>query len=98
MPTKVYRGRYEIIARILSIINDGSLSGVSITSIMFTAFLSHAQLKEYLSFLLQKGLIVEFPQQIQNTVGKERYAYKITEKGLRLLRISTEIENVVGFD
>jgi predicted transcriptional regulator len=63
---------------------------------MFTAFLSHAQLKEYLSFLLQKGLIVEFPQQTQNTVGKERYAYKITGKGIRLLQISQEIENIVG--
>jgi predicted transcriptional regulator len=91
MPTKVYRGRYEIIAQILSIINDGSISGVSRTSIMYTAFLSHVQLKEYLSFLLKKELIDEFPQQIQNTVGKERYVYKITGKGVRLLQISKEI-------
>jgi hypothetical protein len=38
------------------------------------------QLKEYLSFLLEKGLIDEFPQ----------------GKGLRLLQISKEIESLVG--
>jgi predicted transcriptional regulator len=84
MPTNVYRGRYEIISQILSIISDGSSTGVSRTSVMYTAFLSHAQLKEYLSFLLHKGLIDEFPQHIQNTAGKERYVYKIKEKGIRL--------------
>jgi predicted transcriptional regulator len=54
MPTKVYRGRYEIIAQILSTINDGSINDVARTSIMFTAFLSHAQPKEYLSFMVEK--------------------------------------------
>jgi predicted transcriptional regulator len=98
MPKKVYRGRYEIISQILSIINNGSPTGIPRTSIMFTAFLSHAQLKEYLSFLQQKGLIDESPMQIQNTVGKERYVYKITEKGVRLLQISKEIESIVGLD
>ena len=51
------------------------------------AFLSYAQLKEYLSFLLEKGLIEEIPQQIR-AHGNEKLVTKITEKGLHLLQIS----------
>jgi predicted transcriptional regulator len=36
----------------LSIINDSGGEGVNKTSIMYKAFLSYAQLKEYLSFML----------------------------------------------
>ena len=61
MTTKACRGRYQIIAEILSVINESNTKGVTRTSIMYKAFLSHAQLKEYLSFLLEKGLIEEIP-------------------------------------
>jgi predicted transcriptional regulator len=54
---------------------------------MYKAFLSHTQLKEYLSFLLEKGLIEEIPQQIR-AHGNEKLVTKIAEKGLRLLQIS----------
>jgi predicted transcriptional regulator len=50
--TKEYRGRYLIIANMLSIINDSGGEGVNKTSIMYKAFLSYAQLKEYLSFMV----------------------------------------------
>jgi predicted transcriptional regulator len=85
--TKAYRGRYQIIAEILNVINESNTKGVIRTSIMYKAFLSHAQLKEYLSFLLEKGLIEEIPQQIR-AHGNEKLVTKITEKGLRLLQIS----------
>jgi predicted transcriptional regulator len=96
--TKVYRGRYTIIAQMLSTINDSGTEGVTKTSIMYKAFLSYAQLKEYLSFMVEKGLIEEVPKQIRNNRGNEKFVYKITGKGLRLLEISNEIESIVGLD
>jgi Winged helix-turn-helix len=49
----------------LSTINDSGSEGANKTSIMYNFYLSCAQLKEYLSFLLEKGPIVEFPQQLR---------------------------------
>jgi len=94
--TKEYRDRYTIISQMLDIVNDSGAEGVTKTSIMYKAFLSYAQLKEYLLFMVEKGLIVEFPQQIRNTVGKDRYVYKITKRGLCMLHVSKEIEKIVG--
>jgi predicted transcriptional regulator len=95
MTTKAYRGRYLIIAEILSTINDSGSEGANKTSIMYKAFLSYAQLKEYLSFMVEKDLVEESPQQFS---GNEKFVYKITGKGLRLLQISREIESIVGLD
>jgi predicted transcriptional regulator len=81
----------------LSTINESGVEGATKTSIMYKSFLSYAQLKEYLSFLLEKGLIDEIPQQIK-THGNEKLVYKITGKGIRLLQISEEIESIVGLD
>ena len=97
MTTKEYRGRYAIIARMLGTINESGIEGISKTSIMYKSFLSYAQLKEYLSFLLEKGLIDEFLLQTEAS-GNEKSLYKITEKGLRLLQISQEIESLIGLD
>ena len=95
MTTKAYRGGYLIIAEILSTINDSGSEGANKTSIMYKAFLSYAQLKEYLSFMVEKDLVEESPQQFS---GNEKFVYKITGKGLRLLQISREIESIVGLD
>jgi predicted transcriptional regulator len=81
----------------LSTINESGVEGATKTSIMYKSFLSYAQLKEYLLFLLEKGLIDEIPQQIK-THGNEKLVYKITGKGIRLLQISEEIESIVGLD
>jgi predicted transcriptional regulator len=82
----------------LSTINDSGSYGANKTTIMYKSYLSYVQLKEYLSFLLEKGLVGEFPQQIESRHGNERFVYKITGKGLRLLQISKEIESIVGLD
>jgi predicted transcriptional regulator len=79
----------------LDAINDSGTEGVSKTSIMYKSFLSYAQLKEYLSLLVEKGLIVEFPKIGSNN---KKFVYKTTEKGLRFLQISREIESIVGLD
>jgi predicted transcriptional regulator len=87
-----------IIAHMLNTIKDSGREGANKTSIMYKAYLSYAQLKEYLSFMVEKGLIDEVPKQFKNTRGNEKFVYKITERGLRLLQISQEIESIVGLD
>jgi predicted transcriptional regulator len=87
-----------IIAQMLSTINDSGTEGANKTSIMYKSFLSYAQLKEYLLFMVKKGLIDEVPKQIESRHGNEKFVYKITGKGLRLLQISQEIESIVGLD
>jgi predicted transcriptional regulator len=93
--TKEYRGRHEIIEKMLRIVSNNGSEGVSRTSIMYKSFLSHAQLKEYLSNLLENGLLGEFPQQVRKS-GNQKIIYKITPKGLRLLQIYDEMSSLVA--
>ena len=79
----------------LSTINDSGNNGANKTSIMYKSYLSYAQLKEYLSFMVEKGLVEEIPHQFG---GYKKFVYKITGKGLRLMQISQEIDSIVGLD
>ena len=72
------RSRTEIVGSIL----DAANGGTSKTKIMYTAFLSYNQLKEYLSVLKENNLI-EYNEGTQ--------AYKTTEKGLNYLKMKNEI-------
>jgi predicted transcriptional regulator len=96
--TKGYRGRYAIIALMLRAINDSQDEGATKTSIMYKSYLSYSQLKEYLSFLLEKGLVNEFPIRTEDNKSSQKNVYKITGKGLHLLQISEEIEGLIGLD
>ena len=96
--TKEYRARYTIISKMLEIVKDSDTESVTKTLIMYKAFLSYAQLKEYLAFLLEKGLLEELPRQITTRGDNEKFVYRITGKGIRLLEISKEIESLVGLD
>ena len=49
-----YRSRTEIVCNILDAANGG---GATKTKIMYIAFLSYGQLKEYLSILIENNLI-----------------------------------------
>ena len=73
-----YRSRTEIVSMILEAANGGATK----TRIMYKAFLSYAQLKEYLSLLLENNLM-EYLEGSQS--------YKTTEKGLNLLKLHNEI-------
>ena len=73
-----YRSRTEIVAMIL----DAANGGASKTKIMYKAFLSYAQLREYLSVLIENDLL-------QYVEGAQ--TYKTTEKGLSFLRMHNEI-------
>ncbi len=73
-----YRSRTEIVSMILEAANGGATK----TKIMYKAFLSYAQLKEYLSVLIENNLI-------EYLYGSQ--VYKTTEKGLNLLKMHNEI-------
>jgi predicted transcriptional regulator len=94
---KEYRGRHEIIVTILSTIKDSGNEGATKISIMYKSFLSRAQLKEYLSFFIERGLVEEIHRRVKS--GNEKSVYKITDKGSRLLQITLyQIESLVGLD
>jgi predicted transcriptional regulator len=73
-----YRSRTEIVSMILEAANGGATQ----TKIMYKAFLSYAQLKEYLSVLIENNLL-EYLEGVQT--------YKTTEKGFALLKMHNEI-------
>ena len=73
-----YRSRTEIVSMILEAANGGATK----TRIMYKAFLSYAQLREYLSILIENNLL-EFLEGLQT--------YKTTEKGFNLLKMHNEI-------
>jgi predicted transcriptional regulator len=73
-----YRSRTEIVAMILEAANGGATK----TKIMYKAFLSYAQLREYLSVLIENNLL-EYLDGSQT--------YKTTEKGLSFLKMHNEI-------
>ena len=76
-----YRGRTEILGNILDAANGGATK----TKIMYKAFLSYAQLREYLSILIENNLLY-----LDGTK-----TFKTTEKGLNLLKIHNEMAELL---
>ncbi len=73
-----YRSRTEIVSNILDAANGGATK----TKIMYKAFISYNQLKEYLSLLIENNLL-EYRDGAQ--------IFKTTEKGLNLLKMHNEM-------
>ena len=73
------RSRTEIVAMILNAANG---VGETKTKIMYFAFLSYNQVKEYLSLLIENNLI----EYLEGT-----HRFKTTEKGLNYLKMHNEI-------
>ncbi len=74
-----YRSKTEIVSNILDAANGG---GATKTKIMYKAFLSYAQLKEYLSVLTENNLSIYLD-------GTQ--TFKTTDKGLNYLKINNEM-------
>ncbi len=74
-----YRSRTELASIILEVANG---EWTTKTKIMYKAFLSYAQLREYLSVLIENGLL-EYMEGTQT--------YKTTAKGLNFLKMHSEI-------
>ena len=75
-----HRSRTDIISEILNAANERS--GAGRTRIMYKAFLSYAQLKEYLAVLTQSGLL---------RYDEDAQTFKTTQKGLRFLNTCNRI-------
>ena len=78
-----YRSRTDIVGLMLEAANGGATK----TKIMYKAFLSYAQLKEYLTVLLQNDLL-EYEEGKQN--------FRTTEKGLRLLQMHNQFDQMMS--
>ncbi len=68
---------------------QASTAGATKTRIMYSAYLSYAQVKEYLSFLIERNLIV---------YEEGTQLYKLTERGLQLLRAYEGISDMITLD
>jgi predicted transcriptional regulator len=77
-----YRSRTEIVSMILEAGNGGATK----TRIMYKAFLSFAQLREYLSLLVENNLL-------EYLEGAK--IYKTTEKGVNFLKMHNEISELL---
>jgi predicted transcriptional regulator len=80
-----YRSRTDIIAMIL----QAATGGATKTRIMYSAYLSYAQVKEYLSFLTERNLI---------WYEQGSGLYKLSERGLQLLRAYEGISDMITLD
>ncbi|MFZ0893479.1 MAG: winged helix-turn-helix domain-containing protein [Candidatus Nitrosopolaris sp.] len=78
-----YRSRTDIAALILEAANGGAAK----TKIMYRAFLSYAQLKEYLAVLLENGLI---------EYSKGEQTYRITQKGMRFVQLYNQVGELIS--
>jgi predicted transcriptional regulator len=79
-----HRSRLEIISLILDIATRKE--GVIQKKILYKAYLSYQHLKEYLSLLLENGLII---------YQEEGRIYRTTEKGLHFLSLYGRLNEVV---
>jgi predicted transcriptional regulator len=68
---------------------QAAMKGATKTRLMYSAYLSYAQVQEYLSFLRDRNLI-RFEEGTQQ--------YKLTEQGLRFLRVYDEISEIVSLN
>ncbi len=77
-----YRSRSDIVRLLLNAANGGRATK---TKLMYSAFISFNQLREYLSLLVENGLI-----QYEEGMG----TYRTTQKGMRLLHIQNKIDEL----
>jgi predicted transcriptional regulator len=79
-----YRDRTDIIREILEVANGAE--NVTKTKLMYNAFLSWTQVKEYLALLAQRDLV---------SYDSITQTCKTTEKGMRLLQFCNELEDMM---
>ena len=77
------RNKADIVARILKAANG---NWVIKTKILYDAFLSYSQIKEYIPLLIESDLLQFRP---------DTQTYKTTEKGLRFLKLYRSIDQLV---
>ena len=103
-----YRSKTDIIGHILESVNSATAvcdndneNGVTKSKIMYTTFLSYPHLQEYLSLLLEKGLIEEYQNELEEKEVEEKrkqqpsYYYRITDKGRRFLQLYRDLSEMI---
>jgi predicted transcriptional regulator len=80
------RSRTDILGLILEAANGG---GATKTRIMYKAFLSYTQLKEYLTILLENGLL---------EYEGRRELYRTTEKGMHFLQKYIKVQEMMPLE
>lgn len=78
------RSNIDIIADMLRLGEAGK------TEIMYSVNMSYFQLQKYLNFMLQQKLIDKV------TVGNPTVTYRVTKKGLELLRNIENIQSILN--
>jgi predicted transcriptional regulator len=77
-----YRSRTDIVAQILELAANGPITK---TVIMYEAFLSHTQVKDYLTALIERGLI---------KLIHDGNKYITTEVGVNFLKMLNELSRL----
>ncbi len=78
------RSKLEMYIDILKVL--AQRGPLKLTHIMYKANVNCSVLKEYLNFLIQQNLVEE------QTVGKKRIVYVVSEKGLMVLKYFRELK------
>lgn len=78
-----YRSRTDIVSQILEAANGGTTK----TKIMYKAYLSYEQLKEYLAVLMENNLVEHIPSE---------NLFKTTEKGIKFMKVYEHLEAIAG--
>ena len=82
------RDEIEIIAAILECIINSKNHNATKSKIMYSSYLSYTQLADYLSLLIDKGLI---------EYQKSEHIYRTTSKGLHYLNVYDRIRCFVKY-
>ncbi len=80
------RSSIDIVSHILEAANGGA----SKTQIMHRALLIYRQMKEYVNFLTERGLLT-----YNNSQQVEGYMLKTTEKGLRFIKTYNRLDDII---
>jgi predicted transcriptional regulator len=82
---QINRSRTEIIRKILQTASNKGI-GLNKTKIMYSAFLTHGQVNEYLGHLIDNNLL-------EQDMGNQKF--RITEKGLGYLNLCEQIGDLI---
>ncbi|MGC1931596.1 MAG: winged helix-turn-helix domain-containing protein [Candidatus Nitrosopolaris sp.] len=81
------RSRLDVIASILRVV---SAREASKTRIMYGAYVSYAQIREYMPSMLENSLLT--------TTNEQQSLYKIREKGMRFLELYEGLNEMIAMD
>ena len=77
---------------IMAIILEAANGGITKTRLLTKANLTSGQLRQYMSVLIEKNLVVELADE-----DKRHMAYRTTENGMRYLAIYSALRSIAIF-